>query len=80
MRPAILEHGHRLLQKIQLWLVRRYVGYVPGPIALLSYRRELFGRPYAASLHAAMCRAQEWRRGELELFGAFVSKLNHCVY
>jgi hypothetical protein len=80
MRLRILETGHRPLQKVFLVLIKRYIGAVPGPVLTLSYRREVFGRFFAACLHEGMRRATEWRLGEVELFAAFVSKLNACQY
>jgi len=80
MRLRILETGHRPLQKVLLALIKRYIGAVPGPVLTLSYRRRLFGRCFAACLHEGMRGATEWRLGEVELFAAFVSKLNACQY
>ena len=80
MRLRILETGHRPLQKLLLGLIRRYIGKVPDPILTLSYRRKLFGRFFAASLHEGMRGAKEWQVAEVELFAAFVSKLNACQY
>ena len=80
MRLRILETGHRPLQKFFLALIKRYIGEVPGPVLTMSYRRELFGRFFAASLHEGMRGAKEWRLGEVELFAAFVSKLNQCPF
>jgi len=80
MRLRILENGHRPLQKLLLALIRRHIGVVPGPVLTLSYRRQIFGRFFAACLHEGMRGAKEWRLGEVELFAAFVSKLNACQY
>ena len=80
MRLRILESGHRPLQKLLMWLIKRYMGVVPGPIRTLSYRRKLFGQPFAACFQEAMRGATAWKLGEVELFAAFVSKLNSCQY
>ena len=81
MRLHILEDGHRPLQKIFLrvlrWILR---GPAPGPILLLSYRRELAGKYLAPCFHEALRGATEWSVGEVELFAAFVSRLNECRY
>ena len=80
MRLRILETGHRPLQKLFLALIKRHIGMAPGPVLTLSYRRELFGRLFAACMQEGMRGAKEWRLGEVELFAAFVSKLNACQY
>jgi uncharacterized peroxidase-related enzyme len=81
MRLQILEQGHRPLQKLILSLIRvTSEGQVPGPILVLSYRRELFGKYLAACFQEGMRAAREWSVGEVELFAAFVSKLNACQY
>ena len=79
MRLPILEEGLRPLQKAQLRLVTA-LGLDPGPIVTVSYRRELFGRPFVACMSEGMRGSRHWSRGELELFAAFVSKLNSCAY
>lgn len=81
MRPQILENGYRPLQKIILsGLGAMTGGQVPGPILVLSYRRELCGKHLAGCYQEGMRQATEWSRGEVELFAAFVSKLNECRY
>ncbi len=81
MRLQILENGHRPLQKIALQFMQAVLrGPVPGPILVLSYRRELFGKYMAPCFHEALRGATEWRVGEVELFAAFVSRLNECRY
>jgi hypothetical protein len=54
MRLGIVDHGHRPLQKLQLSLIRALVGHVPGPILVMSYRRGLFGKQFAACLQRGM--------------------------
>jgi len=80
MRLQLLHHGHRPLQKLQLGIIRALVGHVPGPIATMSYRRNLFGRWLSAGFVEAMERAKHWSRGETELFAAYVSDQNRCRY
>ena len=81
MRLQILENGHRPFQKIILSVIRATSeGHVAGPILVMSYRRELFGKYLAACFQEAMRGATEWTVGEVELFAAFVSKLNECKY
>lgn len=81
MRLEILENGHRPFQKIILGLIRTTSdGHAPGPILVMSYRRELFGKYIAQCFQEAMRGAKEWSLGEVELFAAFVSGLNECKY
>lgn len=80
MRLKILETGFRPFQKVQLGLIKRLAGYIPGPIAVLSYRRDFFGQRFSKILQIAMRRAKEWQVGDVELFAAFVSQQNQCYY
>ena len=80
MRLQILKSGHRPVQKLILRVIARIIGQVPGPIAVMSYRREMFGKGLSACFQESMHRATAWTHGETELFSAFVSKLNSCAY
>jgi hypothetical protein len=81
MRLKILENGHKPLQKVALRMMQAVLGGpVPGPILVLSYRRELFGKYMAPCFHEALRGAKEWSVAEVELFAAFVSRLNACRY
>lgn len=81
MRPEILENGYRPLQKVILGMIGAITGgHAPGPMLTLSYRRELCGKYLAACYQEGMRKATEWSLGEIELFAAFVSKLNECKY
>lgn len=80
MRLDILKNGHRLWQKPALKLIGMMMGSVPGPIAVFSYRRELFGKYFNACVQEGMREASAWGKGDVELFAAFTSKLNSCRY
>lgn len=81
MRLKILENGHRPLQRAIMSFVRKLSKEpVPGPILVMSYRRNLFGKYLAACLRESMRLGTEWTLGETELFAAFVSSVNHCKY
>ena len=81
MRLKILDDGHSPLQNIALRMMKAILrGPVPGPILVLSYRRELFGRYIAPCYHEALRGAKEWSVAEVELFAAFVSRVNECRY
>ena len=68
------------LQKLQYAVIRRLVGNVPGFVKLFSYRRSFFGRRFAGCVQECLRARGEWSAGELEIFAAFVSRLNRCRY
>lgn len=81
MRLQILEDGHRPLQKAILHFMRSSSsGKAPAPVLVMSYRRELFGKYLAVCFQEGMRGGKEWSIGEVELFAAFVSRLNECKY
>ena len=81
MRVGKVEHGHRLKQKLMLGLIRLLSGRrVPDVVKTLMYRPEFFGRPQCAWTQAVMRGPSDWSVGERELFAAFTSKLNNCVF
>lgn len=80
MRLEILDRGHRPFPQLVFNLIRRVTGFLPGPLAINSYRRELFGRPFSACIQTALRESTVWRKSELELFAAFVSKQLTCRF
>ena len=51
-----------------------------GVVKTLLYRPELFGQPFSDALDQAMRGPSEWSAGERELFAAFTSHLNQCLF
>lgn len=81
MRLKAVEHGHRLPQKLILGMIRLMNGRrAPDIIRTLFYRPEFLGRPLSAWTQAVMRGPSEWSVAERELFAAFTSKLNQCVF
>jgi len=81
MRVRRVEHGHRLKQKLMLVLIRLLGGRrVPDVVKTLMYRPEFFGRAQCEWTQAVMRGPYQWSVGERELFAAFTSKLNQCVF
>ncbi len=81
MRVAAVEHRHRFAQKLKLGLIRLLSRRpVPDVVKTLMYRPEFFGRPQCEWTQAVMRGPSEWSIGERELFAAFTSRLNHCVF
>jgi hypothetical protein len=51
-----------------------------GVVKTLLYRPDVFGRPFSDELDGAMRGPSEWSAGERELFAAFASSLNQCLF
>jgi hypothetical protein len=81
VRLKRVEHGHRLKEKLMLGMIglinRRRA---PDILRALFYRPELLGRPISAWTQAVMRGPSDWSVSERELFAAFTSKLNQCVF
>ena len=80
MRLSILDYGHRPLPQFIFNRIRQVTGFLPGPLALNSYRRDLFGKQFSACIHDALRRESAWHKGELELMAAFISKQVACQF
>jgi hypothetical protein len=81
MRLLKLETGHALSQKLILELSR--ITSVSEPLdvlKILMYRPEYFGRLFCDLVDIILRGPSDWSVGERELFGAFTSKLNQCVF
>lgn len=80
MRLGILEHGHRLTQKLFFRMLGLQTGHVPAPICVLTYRRNWFGAMFVDCLSEGLRESTAWSVGEAELFATFISKINRCEY
>lgn len=81
MRLERVTHGHRLREKLILGLIRVFQGRrAPDVLRTLFYRPEFFGRPHSEWTQAVMRGPSDWGVAERELFAAFTSKLNQCVF
>jgi len=80
MRLKIVDRGSGLLQRAQYAMIRRFLGHVPGLVSATSYRRNFFGKHFARCVQEALRTPGEWTVAELEIFAAFVSRLNRCRY
>ncbi|HEV2671770.1 MAG TPA: hypothetical protein VGU74_11795 [Gemmatimonadales bacterium] len=81
MRLPRVEHRHRLKEKLKLGLIRLVSGRrVPDVVKTIMYRPELWGKPMCDWTQAVLRGPSDWSVGERELFAAFTSKLNQCVF
>lgn len=79
MRIALqpmLSRVQRMLLPFSKLLFRR----VPGPVLLVSVKKEFFGNPWNRCMVEGMRRTRHWSKAEAELFAAFVSSRNQCVF
>jgi hypothetical protein len=63
-----------------LGIMRVVAGHAPGVVRTLFYRKEFFGQPFSELTQQVMRGPSPWSVGERELFAAFVSRLNQCVF
>lgn len=75
-----LEERLRPLQKCALLAFKALFGRAPGPVLIASVNKPFFGNGWAACMKEGMRSASEWTVGEIELFAAFVSRVNSCGY
>lgn len=81
MRLSRVSNGHRWKQKLRLGMIRLVSRSEPvDVIKALLYRPELWGAPYSTWLQAVMRGPSPWSVTERELFAAFTSRLNQCVF
>jgi hypothetical protein len=81
MRLRRVEHGHRLKEKMMFWMMRVFQRRrAPDILRTLMYRPEFMGRPISIWTQAVMRGPSDWSVGDRELFAAFTSKLNQCVF
>lgn len=80
MRLDKVHRGHALGDKIMLGMMQLMVGHAPGVVRTLKYRKEFFGRRFSELTQQVMRGPSTWTAGEREIFAAFVSRLNKCVF
>lgn len=80
MRLRKVHTGHGLRDRAMLGIMRLMMGHAPGVVRTLMYRKEFFGKPWGALTQQVMRGPSSWTKGEREIFAAFVSRLNQCVF
>jgi hypothetical protein len=56
------------------------LGMVPAAIHVFEPRTKLDRSAFPLTVRRGMTPSEQWVRGEIELFAAFVSRLNHCLF
>ncbi len=81
MRLKAVERGDRLADRLLFAVMRVVSGFrAPDVVRTLRYRKDFFGAPHRAHTQAVMRGPSAWTVGERELFAAFVSRLNQCLF
>ena len=80
MRLQRVHTGQGLRDKAMLGIMRLMMGHAPGVVRTLMYRKEFFGKPWTSLTQQVMRGPSPWSPGEREVFAAFVSRLNQCVF
>lgn len=81
MRLAKVSNGHRLKEKLILAAIRLMSGKpAEDVVRTLLYRPEFFGKGHGAFTQVVLRGPSKWSVGERELFAAFVSRLNQCLF
>ena len=80
MRLKRVHAGHAFRDRALLAVMRVMTGHAPGVVRTLLYRKAFFGRPFSELTHQVMRGPSPWSVGQRELFAAFVSRLNQCVF
>ena len=80
MRLQRVHRGHALPDKLKLVAMRVIAGHAPGVVRTLLYGKGFFGRGFSQLTQQVMRGPSPWSVGERELFAAFVSRINQCVF
>ena len=73
-------NGIKLPYKIPMSIIYWWTGFWPGPPVVLLTRPHLLTSDFKRYFFRAISAKGEWSKGEVELFSAFVSKLNTCHF
>jgi len=81
MRLSNVERGDSFGNKLLFGVIRLFSGFpAPDVVRTMKYHSTFFGDPHSRHTHAVMRGPSEWTVGDRELFAAFVSRLNQCLF
>jgi hypothetical protein len=80
MRLRRVHRGHPFGDRVRLAAMRLMAGHAPGVVRTLLYRKGFFGKKFSELTQQVMRGPSQWSVGEREIFAAFVSRLNQCVF
>ena len=81
MRLTIFDSNPSFAAKFARLLARLALrSQLPDVVKIFLYRPEFFGQPFCDLAQAILRGPSEWTVGERELFGAYTSRLNQCVF
>lgn len=81
MRLTEVERGDGIGNKLLFRIIRLVSGHrAPDVVRTVRYHAKTFGEPHGRHTHAVMRGPSDWTVGERELFAAFVSRLNQCLF
>jgi hypothetical protein len=81
MRLESVARGRGLGTKAKFAMIRTLSGAPTlDVVKTLSFRPSFFGHPFNQLIQEVMRGPSEWTVGERELFAAFVSDRNRCVF
>ena len=81
MRLEKVRRGHALKQNLHLAMIRLFGRREPpDDIKVLLYRPAFFGNRFSELCQASLRGPSQWTVGERELFAAYVSRKNQCVF
>lgn len=80
MRLKKVERGQGILRLAFPILPLKFGARVPDVVRTLMYRPEIFGKAYNAWLEDILRGPSKWSVWERELFAAFTSDRNQCVF
>lgn len=66
--------------KLGFAFIRRYLGFIPGPPLVLSFRPGYLSRAAIAYHLRSTSGSQSWDKHRCELLAAYVSRLNRCSF
>ncbi|MFT7668192.1 MAG: hypothetical protein ACI8X5_000881 [Planctomycetota bacterium] len=81
MRIDLIHGGRRpWFMKLGLKIAKLAIGCYPGPPLAISYRPDLYHADFIGYMLRGMRGSGGWKKGDSELFAAFVSNLNSCKF